>query len=893
MEKIKDIIEYYKTKRSQIKSSKSKWSTKGSIQFLKNTVAEYIINNYTKNPDTFQRYKQDYQELSSFQSHYKIEYNGLYDTKSYANEEISINNEDFTKSEDDYTLSSLPITAFSDYNRSTSTLISELKKDLFKKYVSLNNTYYATTTSVDIDSTTPFHDIQNRTKPLISRISTTDGLLTQGDIGYYFTSRFIMASKYISPKGISLKDTDGFIGLVPKIDVYYEEDYVDYYLWAKYDSTYGAMSNKPVKNKRLKRFHGYESRNVRVGDSSGGVSRYTDNIQLWTGPRNEQWANDDLFDKFIDNVLNRDNKNNYLFNLDENESVYKYSVDIFGNEYYLIKEIDEQQSSQSNIYPLKTFTGGASQLDFILLGQRYSNIDPLSAVELGNDIALGFENLNQTEYVIETLSDYHLDDREYYTLDSSNYNTETLSSNSLSSEKSLYEYGLTAGKLVVRTSGGKKCQNYYEFIDDVFDNYANLYSQLSSGIIDFDISGDVLIVKTEDYLFTNKIRFDYSQSDVNYVELNKNVLSSYNDPLNKTAKYWYSSKDDSVYFANISANDDYIIPSVYKLKIGENVINTIDIEDIPLSSYQYDYPLEVETISQPNIIKSSNSIYITTLIKDICSNYFINVIEFSENRDSILNLVNNTIYKQDYQLLSDDLLSSDSLTSLHSEVQSSLSSDLVYYSTESGIRTEPIPEFILSSYDYYDNDSSSIVTKSKPSLEYDLSDIVDTLTLSSITVEENSYFYTTGKIYTPSNIVLDVTNLSSFSTFVPSTEHIIKIEYSFGNEVFIRNISNQNLKDVLYDSTFVLSPLNQTDYVYENKLDTGTNAISIRLYSSSNKIFTFEFQIDQWAIDIPNRFAKLELLDSRINVTDSGNNLVVYLNSRKPDYIIPLKIINI
>lgn len=896
IEKIKDIIQYYTTRRTQIKSSKSKWSIKGSLNFLKTTVAEYIINNYTKDSNTFQKYKKSYQELSSFQSNSEIEYTGLYDTKEYAEEEVSIDNNDFLKTADDYILSSLPITAFSNYTRDSSTLISELKKELFKKYVTLDTTYYSSTTSVDINSTTPFYYNQNLTRPLISRISTTDGLLTQKDIGYYFTSRFIMASKYISPKGISLKDTKEFVGLLPKINTYYQNDYIDYYYWSKYDPTYMGMSNKPVKNKRLKRFHGYESRDISVGDNSGGVNRYTDNIQLWDGVKNESWANDDIFEKYSKNILSRDEKEEYFFNLGANESVYKYSVDIFGNEYYLIKQIDEQKSSQNNAYNLSLFSG--SNEPSILIGQRDPNDGDLLGIKTSDDkdSAIGYFESNPDDN-LEQISDFHLDDIDYYSLDSIKFNTGVLSSDELSTGKSSYEYGLSTGKLIIRTADSKSIKNYSEFVDDVFGDYSNLYSQLSSDIIDFDLSENLLVITTSDYMFTSKINFNYVTSISSYTELNKNIIFNYNLPLQKSAKYWSSSKNNSVYFSSISATNEYIIPNIKKLDIGNNTIIDINIDNIPISSFEYQYPIELKNISKPNVIKDDKTIFIVTLLQDICENYIFNIMQFKEIKPYFISLIKNSIYKQNYQLLTESLISSDSLTSLQGTVQSRLDSHLNYYSTSTGLTSISMPEFTLSSYRYFDNDVSAIISKDKPSLEYNLSDIVTTQNTPSITTYEESYTYDTKTIYTPSTINLDIVNLSSLNTTglsaVPDSEHIIKIEYELGGDIFVRNISNENQIFPLFDTSFVSSPLNQIPYVYDNHTGSGINIINIKMYSTSNKIYTFEFSIDQWSIDISNRFGKLELLDSRINNTDSGTNLVLYINSRIPDYIIPLKLINI
>ena len=374
VEKIKDIIEYYINKRRDVKNSKAKWSTKGSKQFLEKFVSQYIIDNYTKNENTFQRYKQGYQELSSFQNDFKLEYSGLYDLNDYRAVEFEVNPSSFLSSSGDYDVESLPITSFYDYNPDETKIIEELKKDLYKKYVSVDYTYYNGVSSVDVDSTTPFFDPYNYETPFISRIADDTNLLRDKDIGYYFTSKYIYTSNYFSPFGVSISDTSTLSGLLPKIDVYRSQDYKDYYSWSKYNAVNQGLFGKPVTDQRLKRFYGYQSRDLNIGDSVGGVERYTDNVQLWSGKKNESWSNEDIFDKFTQNVLNRNEKNEFFFTLGDNESLYKYVCDIYGNQYYLIKEINTVESDKNFIYTLDTsFSNELSEVNFSLFEDLNTN----------------------------------------------------------------------------------------------------------------------------------------------------------------------------------------------------------------------------------------------------------------------------------------------------------------------------------------------------------------------------------------------------------------------------------------------------------------------------------------------------------------------------------------
>lgn len=177
VEKIKDVIDYYLKKRRDVKKSKAKWSTKGSPQFLKNVIADFIVDNYVKTPNTFQIYKQDYQDLKSFQRNYNLIYDGLYDFNDYRKEEFLIDSDLFLSSSYDYTLSSLEHTDFLEYYEDSEKIIEEYKKKLYKKYISTDKTYYNNGLANSVNSETPFYDPYNYDKPHISRIADTSNLL--------------------------------------------------------------------------------------------------------------------------------------------------------------------------------------------------------------------------------------------------------------------------------------------------------------------------------------------------------------------------------------------------------------------------------------------------------------------------------------------------------------------------------------------------------------------------------------------------------------------------------------------------------------------------------------------------------------------------------------------
>ena len=958
VEKIKDIIVYYQSRRRSAKNAKLKWSTKGSKQFLENTIAEYIIDNYTKSDASFQKYKQTYQPLDSFHKNFELKYDGLYDFNDYRTEEVIVNEEDFLKAPSDYTLSNLALTSFSDYNRDSATLISELKKDLFKKYISVDSTYSQNGSSVDVNSVTPFYDPYNYGKPLISDISDETNLLKNSDIGYFFTSRYIYTSNYFSPYGIKTTDTASS-GLVPTLQ-YNSENYRDFYFWSKYDSSHLGLANKPVKDKQLKRFYGYMSRDSIIGDASGGVERYTDNTQLWTGDKNEAWANEDIFDKFSKNILNRKSKTDFFFHLNEGEHVYKYVTDIYGNEYYLIKykNVPEYESSsilsavladtivnnyvigqrdtitdelsalsagvnfafgaeesisnvleyvrvgesfENIVYPLG---GGATSFstvanDFVLLGQRVGTNDALGSIQIQSNLVIVFYVGSSGETFVETLADYNLDNLDdfvYKKLDSARFNTVTkpvkYDANAL--YKSVYEDNYTVGRVLVRTPDGLYIQNLQDFIPNVFDGYNKLHDQLATGIYNIDILNETVIITTEWYSLTAKVNFNFRTSRLTFSELTKNISFNKNSKQWKTASYWYSEKDSSTYFCNIKVEDKILTPEIWKINMENNVKTIIATE--PLTGF--DPIIELENISRPNVIKHKNIIYIVTMISDICDNYSFNLLKYNYSNGNA-ELIANTLYTPNKYRLTSALSESTNLASEFNLSSDAILSSLVYYNSEGLFPEETLPISNTVDSIYYDNDSRTNETVSKPDLQYNLSDILNyDISSDPITsITEETYEYETELVYTPSLITLDYKNITGFSSIIPATELIVKIEYNIDGVIYSKNLIDPADRELpSYNESFVDSPINEQPLVYENTIQTGITSnknVRINFYSVLGKQYILDIIINSRNIDIQDRFSKIELLDSRIKSNVDSIDLTLYLNTRDPDLITSVSLLNI
>ena len=954
VEKIKETIEYYINKRRDVKNSKAKWSTKGSREFLENFVSQYIVDNYTKNPNTFQKYKQDYQDLSSFQSNFRLEYDGLYDLNDYRSVEFEINQSSFLSSSSDYDIDSLPITSFSDYNKDETTVIDELKKELYKKYISVDYTFYQSVDNrIDVKSVTPFYDPYNYEIPYISKISNTDNLLRDSDIGYYFTSKYLYTSNYFSPFGISISDENQLDGLIPKVDTYRSLDYRDYYSWSKYGETHQGLVGKPVSDKRLKRFYGYQSRDLNIDDSVGGVERYTDNIQLWSGNKNESWDNDDVFDKFKGITLNRESKNEFFFTLNDNESIYKYVCDIYGNQYYLIKEINVPESSIEYIYTLRSTTGIGGDIgssNFSLLGQRLNVLTGLNAIEIQDNIVLGFSmsTVNIADVSLNSVADFNVIYTDYFDLYADIFDTKYESDDTNDTSKSLYENQYTVGKLYVRDANSQQIKPIGEFLDE-----SEISQNISSKITDVDIIGDFIIFTTESKISTGKINYDFSTGYLYFSELNKNVDDFLNKPKCKTSSYWHDYKNNIILYSTVDHSNNVF--SINYIETKTNIKNEFIIDESNID-FEYDNIISFQNISKPQIIKDNNYIYLIILLSDLCDNYYYQIIKYTIKSKTNICASYNRIYHPSKLKITENIRNEpqesrvDSLSQFYSN-DIIYSNDIVYHWDDynTTVETYNLP-YAESVVDYhYDNDENGIISKNKAPIKYRLSSLVDTITpIQNSSNTEDVYVFNGNYIYTPVEIELDFRNIDNFQTYIPKLTPIYKIEYllngnlktqyilesgqistddeyyysgqtslsALGSEstssslsaIAERNESDNPLFDDtytnliglnrpneesnvgIYNNTFQISPLNMKYISFQNDI---TN-FSIVFYSLDGKKYRFDFNFKELNFSLSEKFNKVELLDARLKRNNTNDlDCILYLNTRKPDSIIDTCILNI
>ena len=107
--------------------------------------------------------------------------------------------------------------------------------------------------------------------------------------------------------------------------------------WLKVDNSNGRLFGDIIKSRDLAKFSGYTSADEITLIPQVGVSRATDDLDFFEGPRKSKWSQSDIFPEEGPNVYNIDKRIDSL--IIGNKTMYKWRTDIHGNEYALYKTI--------------------------------------------------------------------------------------------------------------------------------------------------------------------------------------------------------------------------------------------------------------------------------------------------------------------------------------------------------------------------------------------------------------------------------------------------------------------------------------------------------------------------------------------------------------------------
>jgi len=281
-------------------------------------------------------------------------------------------------------------------------------------------------------------------------------------------------------------------------------------------------------------YYGYESQSQDLQKDISGLSRPVDNIQFWTGERQEVWANNDIWKGLsVSDYLPLEERQKSL--LISGQTPIYWGSDIFGNEYGVLK----------NVFPLKT----------------------LSAIDYNDGSVLPGSNtviLSSTQYDIRSLYD-----RKYIT------------------PGLFYFRGIDSTVLPASAA-----------LSAIFLKYPlDVQNEMSSNVLYFNMYYDTFVLETLNYVIIDSVNYNYDTNKIiinnstgYYI---KKVFT--NTKLEKFAGEWYSEKDNVIYLAFTtllpyisSSNYKVLYPSIYKTPLTNVIVEKVypsAISPISINAY--------------------------------------------------------------------------------------------------------------------------------------------------------------------------------------------------------------------------------------------------------------------------------------------------------------------
>lgn len=317
---------------------------------------------------------------------------------------------------------------------------------------------------------------------------------------------------------------DVFVPLLYKIDL----------TWNKISRSNQFAFGDVLSNSYNPLYYGYQSQSQDLQRDNSGLSRVEDNIQFWTGERQEVWGNSDIWKglSFKDELPLSERQNSLLVN--SYTPVY-WGSDVFGNEYGILK----------NIFPLKT-----------LSGINYND----GSVMPGSETVI----LSAKQYNIRSLYE-----RKYVT------------------PGIFYFRGIDSTVLPASAA-----------LSAVFLKYPkNIQEEMSSNVLYFNMYYDTFVLETQNYVVIDSVNYDYDLNKIIinnstgfYVQ---KVFT--NAKLEKFIGEWFSEKDNTLYIAFTSllpylssSNYKVLYPVIYKTPLTYvNVDKVYPPANTPISINAY------------------------------------------------------------------------------------------------------------------------------------------------------------------------------------------------------------------------------------------------------------------------------------------------------------------
>lgn len=268
-------------------------------------------------------------------------------------------------------------------------------------------------------------------------------------------------------------------------------------------------------------YYGYQSQSQDLQQDISGLSKSTDNIQFWTGQRQDIWSNSDIWDGLnnSDQLPLEERQQSLLVN---SYTPTYWGSDIFGNEYGVLK----------NIYPLKT----------------------LSAIDYGDGSIM--PGSNTVILSADTFNVKSMYERKYLT-------------------PGLF-YFRGVDSIVLPASAA---------LSAVFIKYPkNIQDEMSSSVLYFNMYYDTFVLETQNYVVIDSVNYDYDNNKIILNNTSGFYIQKVftNESLEKFAGEWYSETDNTLYLAFLnllpelsSSNYKVLYPTIYKTQLTNIAVEKI------------------------------------------------------------------------------------------------------------------------------------------------------------------------------------------------------------------------------------------------------------------------------------------------------------------------------
>ena len=692
VKKLKQVTQYIVNKRHEVKFSKIKNSFKGSEASVKKVIKDLIINKI-RDPDFVEKYSTSkFPSLSAASRDISIDIESLYDeyqhyfdVKGDVDKENYVNSNDTTRNTtfDSNTLTvdlniwldfnnavnnlfsqipliistnktqittdtntnvslnifradinDLDVRFFIDSSKTSSSIVTNLQKQLIEKY-SGTSMYYLSTGSTStsyvsgvlFEPKLPNSNILNRYSSSRATVPSETNLVSIKDIGGFFTP---------NKEGIlNLTTFESFYEINPAVldanTVYVFPDptiygigrgntksdhdrvlnHTDVVSKLKAPRTNTQQYGDIVNTDNVQSFYPYQSTEETLKQHTTGISRSYDNVNFWSGEKGDVWSNADVYP--VRNLTDLDTSKKQADLLVSDNVVHVWRTDIYGNEFALFK--DTHPKSLTSQQQLQQYTTSAIQ-----------NIDTITP----------------------TTDQFSVPATKFYNYQLSQFTTvyqNVTSSRAIAD--SIYERTVkSATQFHFRNSYSNLIAPVSSVLSGVYIKYTgtHILDEINSNVISFDVIKDTILIETNNYLVIEQYKYDLTDNTFSSILPKRIYLSTLNknSSLEKNSNIWYDEKSSNIFIAqttlhpHLSASNFKIIyPTIYRYSLTDNNIyesfsvNTLlpgassDIDSNSRAVYSVlsGAGFVVSSISQSNPIEKNIYVNITDVdIPTICLN---------------------------------------------------------------------------------------------------------------------------------------------------------------------------------------------------------------------------------------------------------------------------------